>query len=330
MVDTTIQGLGQIKSAGDERALFLKQFSGEVLTQFMRKNIAMQLHDTIAIDGAKSFQWPVLGRSSSARYVSGDNLFDKDKNYVSKVQEHERIIHLDRPIIAGPHILDNFDEKISHFQIRNRLASEMGQELAYKMDINVLSTMISAARIADGDASLVDGEPGGFRIDSTFSTASQIQSAFKDARQRFDEKDIPTESRYAVLRPADYLTLIDAAPDALNRDFGNTGNGDLASGEIFRMFGFQIMWTNNLPSTDLSGTVDAGAYNTTLYPNALQTKALFVQREAIGTVTGMGVAVKAEERFEYNDAYAMKATYAMGHGVLRPGCAIEVYDSAIV
>jgi len=69
----TVSRLGQVNGAGDDRALFLKLYAGEVLTAFEEKNIFMGLHRTRTIASGKSAQFPLTG-VASAKYHTQVNL----------------------------------------------------------------------------------------------------------------------------------------------------------------------------------------------------------------------------------------------------------------
>ena len=59
MSDATPSRMGSINGASDKFALFLKVFSGEVLTTFDELNIMKGLHMTRTISSGKSAQFPV-------------------------------------------------------------------------------------------------------------------------------------------------------------------------------------------------------------------------------------------------------------------------------
>lgn len=54
MANATVSRIGQIEGAGDEKALFLKVFSGEVLTAFHNENVMMDKHMVRTIQNGKS------------------------------------------------------------------------------------------------------------------------------------------------------------------------------------------------------------------------------------------------------------------------------------
>ena len=54
MADANVSRLGQINQAGDNLALFLKVFSGEVLTAFHRNNVFLEKSSVRSISSGKS------------------------------------------------------------------------------------------------------------------------------------------------------------------------------------------------------------------------------------------------------------------------------------
>ena len=55
--NTTASRLGQINGANDAQALFLKVFSGEILTTFEEMNVMKGLHTIRTISNGKSAQF---------------------------------------------------------------------------------------------------------------------------------------------------------------------------------------------------------------------------------------------------------------------------------
>ena len=61
MANTSPSRLGQINGSGDVDSLFLKVFSGEILTTFEEQNIMKDLHMVRTISSGKTAQFPVTG-----------------------------------------------------------------------------------------------------------------------------------------------------------------------------------------------------------------------------------------------------------------------------
>ena len=76
MANATVSRLGLVNNTGTSYdALFLKVFSGEVLTAFARNNIFNEaLHSVRTISSGKSAQFPVLGTATAAYHTVGTPL----------------------------------------------------------------------------------------------------------------------------------------------------------------------------------------------------------------------------------------------------------------
>ena len=168
-------------------------------------------------------------------------------------------------------------------------------------------------------------------------TGADLVAAFFSAAQKLDENDVPSDGRFCVLRPSDYYKLITGADasnsfsltSAVNSDIG--GQGGLASGTIPQIAGINIFKSNHIPSTDLSGTStgDGEANNDPFgagngyNADFRNTVGIVSHSAAVGTVKLLDLATESEYQIERQGTLFV-AKYAMGHGVLRPECAIEL------
>ena len=100
-----------------------------------------------------------------------------------------------------------------------------------------------------------------------------------------------------------------------------------ADGKVLRVAGIEIIKTNNLPSGVVAnGTVAAGTDNK-YAGDFTDTVALVAHQEAVGTVKLMDLGMESEWDARRR-ATLMLAEYAVGHGVLRPDCAVEIRNVA--
>jgi len=94
MSDLQVARPGQINLAGDEFAMFLKLFSGEVLTTFDTENIMMGLHLIRTIPHGKSASFPKVGEIESLYHTPGQEIDGQD------VAANEIVINVDGLLIA--------------------------------------------------------------------------------------------------------------------------------------------------------------------------------------------------------------------------------------
>lgn len=302
---------GQRNAAGDDRALYLKVFAGEILTAFQQKQVMMDKHQVMTITSGKSASFPVVG-TVEARYMKpGDELAG------DVIKHGERIITIDDLLTASTTIA-NIDEAMNHFDTRSIYSNELGQALANTADKQLLQLGVLAARTAASEA---DEKGGSVITNANAGTDSEalIASIFA-AAQAFDEKDVAEDERYFFLRPAAYYKLAQNTK-LMNKDWG--GAGVYAEGKVLRVAGMALVPTNHLPNTNvaagtvLAGTGDkyAGDFSTTV--------GLAMQRQALGTVKLLDLSMDTDYEARRQGTFVV-AKYAMGHGILRPACAIEV------
>jgi hypothetical protein len=346
--NTSPSRVGQVNSANDVDALFLKKFSGEILQTFEESNVFKPLHTVRTIENGKSAQFPVTGIASASYHTPGENIADGGNSYLSDIKKAEQTITIDKVLLAST-FLANIDDVKNHYDIRSVYANEIGKALALRFDKAVAKSFIGAAR----SASVITGGKVGGRLDvpnNDFSapgsvgtpatvTGAELTAAFFTAAQKLDENDVPSEGRFAVLRPQEYYRLITGGAGALaistsavNKDVG--GLGSVASGSIPQIAGITIYKSNNIPSTDLSSASgtnsgDAGSSNDLFaatdgydgdFSNSL---GIVGHSAAVGTVKLLDLATESEYQIERQGTLFV-AKYAMGHGILRPECSIEL------
>lgn len=311
MANMTPSRMLQVNGAGDAKALALKVFAGEVLTAYETKRVASMYVRNRQITSGKSAQFPVLGKASGGYHTPGTEINGRGIN------SNEVVITID-DLLESDVSIANYDEAMSHFDVRSEYSSQMGIFLANTEDKQLLQLGILAAR----SAARITGEQGGSVITSANAgtVADDLITAAFAAAQKFDEKDVPEDDRAFFVRPAQYYLLAQSTK-LLNKDWG--GQGVYADGKALRVAGMEIVKTNNLPVTNVTtGTTDAGTGDKYL-GNFTTTVALAMQRNALGSVTLMDLAMDAEYEARYQ-ATLMVAKFAKGYGVLAPQAAIEV------
>jgi hypothetical protein len=336
--NTSPSRLGQVNASGDVNALFLKVFSGEILTTFEETNVMKDLHMVRTIQNGKSAQFPVTGIASAKYHTAGENIADGGNSYLSAIKHAERVISIDDVLISSTFIA-NIDELKNHYDVRSIYAKELGKALAKRFDIATMKTLAAAARgtseIGGEDGTILGASSSLF--DGPNATAAELIDALYGVAESLDGKDVSDEGRFAVLSPADYYTLITADNSAVslasNRDAGGVGN--IATGTISQVAGISLVKSNHLASISVAeasqdqdddGVNNApfGAGNGTGYNADLSaTRILAGTKEAIGTVKLLDLATESEYQIERQGTLFV-AKYAMGHGVLRPECAVEV------
>ncbi|HUW12353.1 MAG TPA: phage capsid protein [Anaerolineae bacterium] len=300
---------GEVNNAGAFDALYLKVFSGEVLTAYLTKSVMMGRHSVRTITSGKSAQHIVTGKGSASYHTPGTLLTG------TTLPSNERVIIIDDLLVADRFVA-NFDEAMSQYDLRAPLARDIGFVLANTMDKNLLQ-VVALASLA---TTTVTGGNGGSSVtdaDAATNGDSLVQSIF-DAAQALDEKDVPEDDRYCIVKPAQYNVLVNAAK-AINGDY-SSNNGGIDSGRIFQIAGVTIVKSNNLPQTNVAS--GPAAYRGD-FSNYL---GLVFQKEAVGTTKLLDLSVEHEYLIQYQGTLLV-GKYAVGHGILRPECAVGIISA---
>jgi hypothetical protein len=295
-------------SFAEDNELFLKVFGGEVMTAFQETNVMAPLHMVRSIKSGKSAQFPAIGKTTAAYHTPGAEILG------NTIKHNERVINIDNLLIAHTFIA-NIDEAKNHYDVRAPYSTQLGRALALEYDQNILQLEVLAARAS----ATVSGENGGSTVNNAdFDTnGATLAAGIFSAAQELDEKDVPENDRYCVVRPAQYYLLVQET-NVINRDWG--GAGVYAEGKVMKVAGIHIVKSNNLPSTSINA---ASGEQNTYNGDFSVTQAVVFNKMAVGTVKLLDLAVESEYDIR-RQGTLMVAKYAMGHGILRPDCAVEL------
>lgn len=309
MANATVSRLGQAAGAGDEKALFLKIYAGEIITAFETANSTLDKHMIRTISSGKSASFPVLGKASAEYHTAGAEITG------GTVTHNERVINI-QGVLISPLFVAQIDELMNHYDVRATYAKEQGAILANTFDKHIYQTLVNASRSTAASPQAA----GSSIVDADFVTSgSSAAASIFAAAKALDEKDVPENDRYAAVSPETYYNLVQTT-DVINRDWG--GSGVYADGKVLKVAGISIIKTNNLPSTNITSGVLDGS-DGTLGGDFSNTVGCVWQKSAVGTVKLMDLAVEQEYDIR-RQGTLMVAKYAMGHGVLNPISAIEI------
>ena len=327
---TGISNPGQNLSAGDRDALFMKVFSGEVLTAFARNTVMMSRHQVRTIDHGKSASFAVMGRTRAKYLAPGNSLDDQRK----KFEHTEKVISIDGLLTADCLITD-IDDAMNHYDVRVEYSRQLGEALAQSADcaiINELANMAAkdatvkenipdngsgAAKDATVKENIPDNGSGADKVKGTgkafeFATGLEIsQSAdygnkiiegLLAARAAFTKNYVPMGDRYCLLTPEGYSALIKALmPDSANYQ----ALFDPNSGKLQTICGFEVIEVPHLINDGVDGKHTLNAKYT-----AAKLQGIVFHRSAVGTVKLKDLAMERARRAEYQ-ADQIIAKYAI-------------------
>jgi hypothetical protein len=247
-------------------------------------------------------QFPVIGSYTDAvaEHVPGTDID------VSGIAAGERVITIDNLKYASVFV-DNFEEAMSHYEVRGQYSTEIGRKLANNIDGDVVATL----RTCVGGVAAATGQPtpeataidaGVLLADTAEVAGNKIIDSLFQAQTKLDEKDVPGE-RYVVVTPAEYYKLVQSSKGT-NSDF-TVSNGGIDSGKITKIAGNNILVSNRLNAGEI----------------------IVFTTNAIGIVKLLDI--KSEANYipeKLGDL--LTSSYAMGYGVLNPGCVVTIDAAA--
>jgi len=308
MADFTPNRPGQVNGGGAADALFLKVFSGEVMKTFQETNVMKPLHRIRNIQNGKSAQFVAIGTAAALYHTPGAELGS------GAILQNERTIQIDGVLLSRVFVA-NLDEAMSHYDIRGPYAEALGRALAKAYDQKTIQTAVLAARAA---TTVTGGFGGSALTNPAFASDGEaLADGLFDAAQAMDEKDVPTEGRFVIVKPAQYYALA-RSTKVINKDWD--GSGSFAKGKVHSIAGIEIVQSNNLPTSVISNDgLETNTYGGTF----TNTVGIVFQREAVGSVHLLDLAMEKEYSVRHQGTL-MVAKMAVGHGILRPECAVEL------
>lgn len=324
-VASTPARFGDGQGAADSRTLFLKIFGGEVLTAFQEKVIMLDKHNVRTIANGKSAAFPKTWKATAEYHTAGQEMMGND------IDTSEVTITVDGLLVSHVGIYD-LDEKMAHFDVTGEFSAELGRSLARAFDKNVFRQIILAARTsADGPF-----PAGNVITDSALAASGTIDGkawidAVRTARIALFNKDVPEDMPHYMAVNAAVFDAIKYAKDANGRYLaihkelrqGDINGGIDTYGDVLEIEGVQIMRSRLMPTTN--ETADSSVYSKYRANYSTTTGVLWTPM-AVGTVKLLDLAMETERDARRQEDF-MVAKMAVGHGTLRPECAVEFKTS---
>ena len=318
--------IGRVNTGGAEDALFLKVFSGEVLTSFERASKTEGADMVRSIASGKSATFPVMGRVGAEYHTPGAEIVGLNVNH------NEKVITINDLLIS--HVfLSNLEEAKNHWSVRSAYSGEIGRALAFQKDKHILQTIGQAAQTSTANVGDTSYPTGTVLTNTAIASATASTSAngfidsLFDAAKTLDNNYVPSEGSVCFLKPEMYYKLANAT-NAINVDF--SGRGSIAEGKVSMIAGITLIPVPHFVASNITTGADAGSAtqggSTPQAVNLSNYEGLVSHPSAIGTVKLMDLATEMEYDIR-RQGTLMVAKYAMGHGVLRPEAAVGIKDA---
>lgn len=302
------------RNAAEAKALFITNYKLDIMKAFARKCIFKDLHRVHTIDHGNSSTFYFTGKAAAHYHTPGQMILGTNNPPISKT-----VINVDGLLLADI-MLDNLEEAMLHIDVRQEFSSQQGIALANFMDERLARLFYLAARCAPKN----NDHPGGsvITVKDAATNGANLAAAIKAAALTLDEKEVPEEDRFIVVKPAQYYLLTEVK-DLINRDYG--GSGSIKDVNLQSIANMTIKKSMALPNGN-NVTIQDAMENNVYTGDFTNSVAIVANKGAVGTVKLKDVKVKisGSEIGQLFEATLITATYAMGHGILDPRGAIEI------
>lgn len=299
------QGVGSTST--DTTGLFLKVFSGEVLSAFSRSSLASMNVITRTITSGKSAQFPVLGRAAAKLLTPGNSLDDQR----TAIKNTEKVITIDG-LLSADCLIYSIDDFMSHFDYRSTYSQQLGEALAINLDCAVLAEI---AKLGNTSKASIDGlgAPAVVSVGTKAATQAalgqQVIDGLLNVSASLDENYVPKSQRFAYVVPQTYNAIL-AALGPNSAAYQST-MGDLGTAVLNNVSGFVIVSVPHM----LLGTTEH-QFPTSGEITATNTLALIGHQSAVGVVKLKDISIEKARRPEYQ-ADQIISTMSVGVSGLR-------------
>ena len=220
-------------------------------------------------------------------------------------------------------------------------ARKLGRALATDMDQKLARVGVRAARTA----AVAGVHSGGNQVTRLASGASADSGAYADSStgsgafrddvaqlaRLMDEDAVPEAGRFLFIKP--YIrSILRHETDIFNRDYNTDGlAGTMNDRVIGMMEGFNLIISNNFPTTNTNSTASFDAYKVDcdgedvggVRPVALALCGAQEGSSAIGVVQAAGLTSHIEKD-ERRNTFFLKSQMMIGADIVSPWCAGEI------
>nr|DAU40198.1 MAG TPA: major capsid protein [Bacteriophage sp.] len=320
-------GLAQSDTGKDRLGMFLKMFTGEVLTAFSQATITGGRFTERTIKHGKSAIFPIVGRAKAKYLKAGKSLDDLR----TPIEHNERTIVLDGLLTADTMIFD-LDDAMNHYEVRGIYSKELGEALAVAQDCAVLAEVAKMVvkqeeNIKDNAETGVKGTGKGLIVTEAVAEADYGETEalgmaiFKELltiKTHMSENNVPRTQRNCYIKPMALNALI-AHKDIINKLYGATMT--IEEDKPAKLLGFDLIEAPMLTQggTDNENVIQGDGHE---FPSTYKDTCQFLVAHpySAGILTLKGLGTEHARRPEYQaDQFIFK--YAKGFGGLRPEAA---------
>lgn len=298
---------GQVLGAGDERALFLKEFGQMVLEAWQESNYFEGHCFTQSIQSGKSWAFPIIGRKRDAEeHVPGEVILG------GGIENNEVVVTLDNMLVDSAFVAE-IDALMAAYSLAAPYAKQLGESLSTTYDKRAAISHVLASRVT---AEPYTGGPvPSYYWDANLKTdPAKLEEAHYAAVQYIRERDIGGGEVRSFLPWQQFLMM--AKYSDLDAKM-TTGSANRAQATIGPVAGISITGANHIPNTNI--TTGLAKYQ----GNFSATVGFISNPMAVACLNRRGLRVTITDK-EDRLGTLMIASKFNGFGTLRAECSFEL------
>lgn len=251
--------------AGDELALVIPEYVGEVTGTFDRQAKFAPFVDFQSVQGTATITKEGIGESTLGVITPGQT-----PDQTSNNQYAQHSLTVDTVVLARTQlpILDVFQKR---YDVRTALGREHGKKISKFYDQSIVIQAAKAAALAQSSYGALPGHSGGTTVSvADFNAAKDpaiLYAAISNLLAQMEEKDVDPQADGVVmgLRPDLFYALSDAE-QIVNSNYVTFNGKEIVNAKILKAFDIPVISSNNVPRSNitnhlLSNTRNSNAYN---------------------------------------------------------------------
>lgn len=258
----------QINQAGDENALILEQFNGDVEHTFVSTSVLEKFFPRKQVKGTNTLTKKAIGRTKLQKLKRGDAPDG------TQVDFSKASVTVDTMLLSR-HSIWQLDEIFTDIDTRKEIAIEQGQEIAEFMDMTISIAAAHAAAMTESaytqNGAAPEGHQGATQIEmdaagdendpaKLYAKIGELFATMEETRKVKPQRD----GIVLIVRPAIFYTLQEAE-QIVNGEYLTSDGNKLTGVPVFKAWGVPVLSSENLPNGVVDGHLLSNTDNADFY-----------------------------------------------------------------
>lgn len=246
----------QINQAGDENALILEQFTGDVEHTFVSTSVLEKFFPRKPVKGTNTLTKKAIGRTKLQKLKRGDAPDG------TQVDFSKASVTVDTMLLSR-HSIWQLDEIFTDIDARKEIAVEQGQEIAEFVDATISIAAAKAAAQTQSafyrNGAAPEGHFGATQVvlaaagdqndpAKLYAAIGTLFSQMEETKKVKPQRD----GIVLIVRPTVFYTL-QQAEQIVNGEYLTSDGNKLTGIPIFKAWGVPVLSSENLPNTVVTG-----------------------------------------------------------------------------